>query len=251
MRWEAKWVADEAGIITATSSKVYCYIVERWTRKTLIVNPFLLPILHVRQPIKMIVLKEPIRNNKGICILSKICQDKGIGWRCLRLIILFGIGMAIFTMLFEKKFIFFPSKYPDGRWDIPKSITQTGDLVPRVEDCWLETADNVRLHGWFATKGQYVNGTFTPVVSPSIILWCHGNAGNITDRFEKLLTMLNLPTDILLFDYRGYGRSEGTPSEEGLYLDAKAVWNYLLDKKEYRPETSHYIRQLAWRCARH
>ena len=139
-------------------------------------------------------------------------------------------------MFFEKKFIFFPSKYPDGRWELAKSISQTKKIVSKIEDCWFETTDGLRLHGWLGTKGQYMGGTFTPILSPCVILWCHGNAGNISDRYEKLIEMLTLPADILIFDYRGYGRSEGKPSEEGLYIDTRAAWNYLVKDRDYPPE---------------
>ena len=167
--------------------------------------------------------------------LSQFWVNKGIGWSFIRITVLFLLGLALFTMLFEKKFIFFPSKYPNGRWDLLESIDKNGRLVPRIEDCWFKAGDGVKIHGWFARKGQYANDTFTPVLSPCAILWCHGNAGNITDRFEKLQEMLKLPADILIFDYRGYGRSEGSPSEKGLYLDTEAAWNFLLVKGDYQP----------------
>ena len=153
----------------------------------------------------------------------------------MRIALLFFLGMATLTLLFEKKFIFFPSKYPNGRWDLTKSVTQTEGFAPKIEDCWFEATDGVRLHGWLGTKGQYQNNTFTPALSPAIILWCHGNAGNVTDRFEKFVEMLRLPADILLFDYRGYGKSEGEPSEKGIYLDTEAAWTYLLEREGYKP----------------
>ncbi|MBI2931229.1 MAG: alpha/beta hydrolase [Planctomycetes bacterium] len=60
------------------------------------------------------------------------------------------------------------------------------------------------------------------------VLYFHGNGNNVTARLDMLLSLAKLDADVLALDYRGYGRSEGTPSEEGLYQDAKAAYDYLL-----------------------
>ncbi|QDU87254.1 Alpha/beta hydrolase family protein [Pirellulimonas nuda] len=90
------------------------------------------------------------------------------------------------------------------------------DFVP--EDAFFEADDGVALHGWYC-----------PVASPeSIILFAHGNAGNVADRW-MVARQLNqhCNASVLLFDYRGYGRSEGTPSEPGLLRDARAARAWL------------------------
>ncbi len=77
--------------------------------------------------------------------------------------------------------------------------------------------DGTKLFGW------YVESTSaTPV-----LLWCHGNAGNIIHRLENLRELYRIGLSVFLFDYRGYGKSEGVPSEDGLYMDAMAAYEYL------------------------
>lgn len=109
----------------------------------------------------------------------------------------------------ERVFIFFPSRglhATPAQWGL------------RYEDADLRASDGVRLHGWFVPA---------PGGGPTL-LWAHGNAGTIADRLpiiQLLHERLQIP--LLIFDYRGYGRSEGRPSEEGTYRDADAALAYL------------------------
>lgn len=81
--------------------------------------------------------------------------------------------------------------------------------------------DGVELHGWFL-----------PAQKPrKTLLFFHGNAGNISHRLTSLAIFNSLDLNILIFDYRGYGRSAGKPSEEGLYRDAQAALSYLQTKR--------------------
>jgi hypothetical protein len=75
------------------------------------------------------------------------------------------------------------------------------------ENISFEASDGVHLHGWFI-----------PAADPSgrALLFFHGNAGNISHRLESIMIFHNLGLDVLIFDYRGYGKSEGRPFEEGL-----------------------------------
>jgi fermentation-respiration switch protein FrsA (DUF1100 family) len=63
-----------------------------------------------------------------------------------------------------------------------------------------------------------------------VLLWFHGNAGNLAHRADLMLELARLPAQVFIVDYRGYGRSDGRPSEEGLYRDARAAWRYLRDQ---------------------
>lgn len=94
------------------------------------------------------------------------------------------------------------------------------------EDVYINTDDDVKINGWFIPADD---ATYT-------VLFCHGNGGNIGHRLEKLqfLHSINLATFII--DYRGYGMSQGRPSEKGLYLDAKAAYNYLVKDRNINPE---------------
>ena len=69
-----------------------------------------------------------------------------------------------------------------------------------------------------------------------VILWCHGNAGNIINRLENLRELYRIGLSVFIFDYRGYGRSQGKPSEEGLYQDALGAYDYLTRTRMIRPE---------------
>jgi len=81
------------------------------------------------------------------------------------------------------------------------------------EEVWLETSDRVRLHAWHF-----------PGPRELALVWFHGNRGNISQRLDTVrLLHDHLGLSILLFDYRGYGRSEGRPSEQGLYRDGEAA----------------------------
>jgi uncharacterized protein len=110
---------------------------------------------------------------------------------------------------FEQAQIYHPVRYPEGNW-------QPQGLV--FEDAWFTAADGTQLHGWFV-----------PHENPrAVALFAHGNAGNLSHRADTL-RILNERHGlaVLIFDYRGYGRSEGTPSEEGLLQDARAARAWL------------------------
>lgn len=85
------------------------------------------------------------------------------------------------------------------------------------DDVTLTTSDNIQLHGWFIS-GE----TGKPVV-----LFFHGNAGNISHRIDNLRLISEMGLSVLIFDYRGYGRSAGSPSESGFSKDALAALNWL------------------------
>ncbi len=64
------------------------------------------------------------------------------------------------------------------------------------------------------------------------MIFCHGNAGNISDRIEKILNFYNLGINVFIIDYRGYGRSQGHPTEQGMFFDAAAAIDYLRTRKD-------------------
>ncbi|NIP18225.1 MAG: alpha/beta fold hydrolase, partial [Xanthomonadales bacterium] len=71
--------------------------------------------------------------------------------------------------------------------------------------------------------------------SRGVLLFLHGNAGNISHRLDSIAIFRDLGLDVLIIDYRGYGRSEGRPSEQGTYLDARAAWDHLVDERGIEP----------------
>jgi fermentation-respiration switch protein FrsA (DUF1100 family) len=86
---------------------------------------------------------------------------------------------------------------------------------PGVEERWIHTADGVRLHAWCAGDAA----------SAPTLLWSHGNGGNIAGRADVLRALVAQGLNVLAYDYRGYGKSAGWPTEEGVYLDAQAVYD--------------------------
>jgi uncharacterized protein len=118
----------------------------------------------------------------------------------------------------EEQFIFFPSG----------EITQTPHRYGlSFDDVYFKTEDGVTLNGWFV---PYPGASTT-------LLWFHGNGGNIGHRSEQLKLLHDkLKIHVLIFDYRGYGRSEGKPSEDGTYKDGIAALAHLRSRKEVHPE---------------
>ena len=108
----------------------------------------------------------------------------------------------------EKRFIFFPTS----------EVEYTpGQLGLDYEDVYFNASDGVKLNGWFV-----------PGRTGATWLCFHGNGGNIGHRVDEIaLLHHNLGVNLLIFDYRGYGRSTGVPSEQGTYLDARAALKYL------------------------
>ena len=145
-------------------------------------------------------------------------------------------GLLIVIPMLEDRYIYYPVKYPEGEWDVSKPPAREGQIVPLVEDCYFKTADGVKLHGWYCTPNRKTGRGFTPVSAEMVLLWFHGNAGNVTDRYDMIRALMQVPVKIFIIDYRGYGKSEGSPTEPGLYADARAAWDYLLTERGAHPE---------------
>ncbi len=115
---------------------------------------------------------------------------------------------------FQARLVFYPET---GR----EIIATPGEAGLPYENIRLTTGDGLSLHGWFIPAAQ-PRGT---------VLFLHGNAGNISHRIDSLQMFHRLGYNTLIFDYRGYGDSGGTPSEEGTYRDAEAAWRYLTEQR--------------------
>jgi fermentation-respiration switch protein FrsA (DUF1100 family) len=103
-----------------------------------------------------------------------------------------------------------------------RALDATGAELGRpFENLYVLSNDGVKLNGWF-----FPADTNSPRAN-LVFLVCHGNAGNISHRLELCRALLLTGANVLLFDYRGYGRSQGRPSEEGTYRDAQAAYNWL------------------------
>lgn len=129
-----------------------------------------------------------------------------------------GLVAALATLLvlavlamprFADRFIYFPTRAHDGGTPAALGLAW--------EDVTLTAADGVRLHAWWVPANP----------ARRTVLFLHGNAGNISHRLDKLAILNGLDAAVLLLDYRGYGRSEGTPDEPGTYRDAQAAYDWL------------------------
>lgn len=118
----------------------------------------------------------------------------------------------------DQLFVYHPTPWTERDWGRVSGLP--------LEEVWFPAADGTNLFGW------YVEAPASPIV----MLWCHGNAGNIINRLENLVELHRVGISVFLFDYRGYGRSRGTPSEQGLYQDALGAYAYLLGARRVRPE---------------
>ena len=161
------------------------------------------------------------------------------GRRIAGTLLLLFLGVGGLTVLFEEKLIYFPEKYPGGMWEVLKLSASEGKIVPEIEDVSFSANDGVKLHGWYCAPGRIQDGSIDPIKADMVLLFFHGNAGNITYRYDMIRMLMTLPVKVFIIDYRGYGKSRGRPSEKGLYLDARAAWDYLINQR--RVSSEHII----------
>ena len=111
--------------------------------------------------------------------------------------------------------------------DLPSRelVASPQEIGLNYENIELRTEDGVRLHGWYIPA----------VANRGTLLFFHGNAGNISHRLESIRIFHKLKLSVFIFDYRGYGRSEGSPSEAGTQSDARAAWRFLTEERGIAP----------------
>lgn len=141
-----------------------------------------------------------------------------------RMIYTIFIGLALgylllvgFVYLRQDSMVYYPTKDIEGT---------PSDIGLKYEEITLKTKDSVNLSAWYVPARD----------ERGVVLFCHGNAGNISHRLDSIRIFHDLGLSVLIFDYRSYGRSEGSPTEGGTYLDAESAWDYLVNVKGARPE---------------
>ena len=128
----------------------------------------------------------------------------------------------------EKRFVFFPE---------PEVASTPEDAGLPYEDVCLTTADGLKLHGWFVPAPPDATGPDTQTW-----LWFHGNGGNLGTRVGQIERAHHLlAVHQFIFDYRGYGHSEGKPSEQGTYLDARTALKYVAQRPDVEPSGIVYF----------
>lgn len=125
------------------------------------------------------------------------------------------------TLFFMQERMMFLARLPGRQLE-----TTPRDAGFDYVDVNFETADGISLHGWYV-YARNPRGT---------VLFLHGNAGNISHRLDSIAIFHELGLDTFIIDYRGYGQSEGKPSEEGTYRDAEAAWQYLVTQRGQDPD---------------
>jgi fermentation-respiration switch protein FrsA (DUF1100 family) len=141
--------------------------------------------------------------------------------RLLAVLALAYIGVIVVLMLLENRLLFHPLR-ASVSWEEPPN--------ERVQDVELQTASGVRIHAWWCPPAKWEP-------SQGAMLYCHGNAGNLSHRAGPIAQwQRELREAVLIFDYPGYGRSEGWPSEAGCYAAADAAFDWLTQVKKVRPE---------------
>jgi len=123
------------------------------------------------------------------------------------------IAFIALIYIFQPHFIYYPER---------TLLADPNNIGLEFESVYFEAEDGVRLSGWFIPSEN----------ARGVIMFCHGNAGNISHRLESIEIFHRLKLDIFIFDYRGYGQSEGKPTEQGTYEDAKAAWRYLTEERQ-------------------
>jgi len=140
-------------------------------------------------------------------------------WGIVRAVLIGVLLSILLIRMFEERFIFFPD-IAYGGGDKPE------DYGLRAEEVFLTSSDGVRIHGFWSPA---------PGAERTILLF-HGNAGNLSHRLDYVAFLNLLPANVLAIDYRGYGKSDGRPTEEGVYLDAQAAYDYVTRERGVRPE---------------
>lgn len=125
------------------------------------------------------------------------------------------VMVAVYVYFNQKNMVFYPTR------DI---VVTPRDIGIEFDDVYIPSDDNVTIHGWFVPAGR---------TNDKAILFCHGNAGNISHRLETIEFLNGLGVSVLIFDYRGYGLSTGEPTEEGVYADARQCYDWLVNEKGF------------------
>ena len=127
------------------------------------------------------------------------------------------LALVVFVYVRQGKMLYFPMK----------EISETPkDIGLDFKDITLKTKDGLNISAWYIPAKN----------ERGVLLFCHGNAGNISHRLDSIRIFHDLGLSVLIFDYRGYGKSEGSPTEKGTYLDAETAWDYLVNVKNARPD---------------
>lgn len=130
-------------------------------------------------------------------------------------------GSLILIAIFLLLFLYFKYYQSHGIYHPTKKIHYTPtDIGLKYKEATFKSTNNCKLHGWFIPSEN----------AKATLLFCHGNAGNISHRVDIIKIFHDLNLNVFIFDYRGYGKSSGKPSEKALYNDTFSAYRYLTKK---------------------
>lgn len=131
--------------------------------------------------------------------------------------LLLGYSLLVaFVYLRQAKMLYFPTRQIEA---------SPADIGLPFDEITLRTPDGLKLSAWYIPAEN----------AKGFLIFCHGNAGNISHRLDSIRIFHQLGLNVLIFDYRGYGRSEGEPTEKGTYLDAEAAYDFLVNTQGAAP----------------
>jgi alpha-beta hydrolase superfamily lysophospholipase len=156
-----------------------------------------------------------------VALVSSGTEERGFSVRRAILSALKAVGVAlvlftVWILACQSSLIYFPTRDLSGT---------PADLGLEYESVYFSTEDDVRLHGWYVPAEN----------ERGAVLLCHGNGGNISHRLDLIELLGEVGLAVFAFDYRGYGESEGSPDEEGTYLDVGAAWDRLVGTRGKPP----------------
>jgi fermentation-respiration switch protein FrsA (DUF1100 family) len=148
-----------------------------------------------------------------------------LAWQAVLFVAIAYVAITAVLFLLQSRLLYYPN--------LPsREVVATPDQVGLAfESVQFTTEDGVRLDGWFVPADR----------SRGVLLFFHGNAGNISHRLDSLRMFHGLGLSTFIFDYRGYGRSEGKISEQGSYRDGEAAWRYLTAERGIPPQHIVYF----------
>ncbi len=127
--------------------------------------------------------------------------------------IIVAILFVVYVRYLENKSVFYPAR---------PLFSTPQELGLAFEDVYMQTQDHIKIHGWLIQNPS----------AKATLIFFHGNAGNIGDRLGKIDLFYKMGLNVLIIDYRGYGKSKGYPTEKGAYKDALAAYDYLQTRKD-------------------
>lgn len=140
-----------------------------------------------------------------------------MAWAIVTLGVVVYVGILVVFWALQDRLVYYPTRPLEGT---PADVGLPYESVPFL------ASDGVRLHGWWVPAPN----------DRGVVLFLHGNGGNVSHRLDKLRILHDLGLSTFIFDYRGYGISEGRPDEAGTYRDAEAAWSYLTERRGVLPD---------------